>query len=292
MLVEYRHIDTAQIYENDNFIGSALKVMFSEGKYQREDIFLVIKQSPNKGVLCLEVLKEQLKKLQIDYVDLLLIHVPLAPPSDDYQQWNRKPVHQIWAGYEEIHSLGLAKGLGVSNFNCQMIIDLLAYSKIKPLVNQIELHVFNQQKNFVEFLKKANVYPVAYSPMAKYNQVVKNETLNQIAQKYNSSVAQVMIAFMYQQDVVVIPRTAKIDRLQHNFDAQKLKFSEQDFETLRNLNSNTRVVNYNSYPSLFKGIPFYELNSIKQLDKLNLFNLTQSYLFCILFSKEEKLKNK
>ncbi|KAL4445533.1 hypothetical protein ABPG74_004607 [Tetrahymena malaccensis] len=256
--IGYRHIDTAQMYENESIIGAALKTIFSEGRYKREDIFLVTKQSPNKGVSCLEVLKEQLQKLQVEYVDLLLIHVPLVPPSDDYQQWNHKPVHQIWAEYEEIHNLGLAKGLGVSNFNCQMIIDLLAYCKIKPLVNQIELHVFNQQKNFVEFLKKANVYPIAYSPMAKYNQVINNETLNQIAKKYNASVAQVMIAFIYQQEIVVIPRTTKIDRLQHNFDAQKLQFSEEDFETLKNLNSNTRVVNYYSYPALFKGIPFYE----------------------------------
>ncbi|EAS07803.1 aldo/keto reductase family oxidoreductase (macronuclear) [Tetrahymena thermophila SB210] len=256
--VGYRHIDTAQMYENEQFIGAALKTIFGEGKYKREDIFLVTKQASIKGVSCLEIMKEQLQKLQVDYVDLLLIHVPLAAPSDDYQQWNHKPVHQIWAEFEEIHSLGLAKGLGVSNFNCQMIIDLLAYCKIKPLVNQIELHVFNQQKNLVEFLKKVNIYPVAFSPMAKYNEVVKNETLNQIAQKQNASVAQVMIAFMYHQDVVVIPRTAKIERLQHNFDAQKLQFSEEDIQTLRNLNSNTRVVNYYSYPALFKGIPFYE----------------------------------
>ncbi|EAS07800.1 aldo/keto reductase family oxidoreductase (macronuclear) [Tetrahymena thermophila SB210] len=256
--VGYRHIDTAKFYENEHMIGAALKTIFSEGKYKREDIFLVTKLFPNKGVKCIDVFNQQLKDLQVDYVDLLLIHFPYAPPSDDYQQWNQKPVHQVWAELEEIHGLGLAKGLGISNFNCQMVIDLLSYCKVRPVVNQIELHVFNQQRNLVEFLKKAKVYPVGYSPMAKYNEVINNETVKAIAQKYNASVAQVLISFMFQQGVVVIPKTEKPERLQHNFDAQKLIFSEEDLETLKNLNSNTRVVNYYSNPVFFKGVPLFD----------------------------------
>ncbi|EAS07802.2 aldo/keto reductase family oxidoreductase (macronuclear) [Tetrahymena thermophila SB210] len=256
--IGYRYIDTARYYENEHMIGAALQTIFKEGKYKREDIFLVTKQFPDKGVKCSEVFKQQLKDLQVDYVDLLLIHFPFNPPSDDYKQWNHKPVHQIWAEFEEIHRLGLVKGLGVSNFNCQMVIDLLVYCKVRPVVNQIELHIFNQQTNFVEFLKKINVYPVGYSPMAKYNEVINNQTVQNIAKKYNATVAQVLISFMVQQGVVVIPKTEKPERLKPNFESQKLVFSNEDLITLKNLNTNTRIVDFQLYPEFFKGIPFYE----------------------------------
>ncbi|KAL4491253.1 hypothetical protein ABPG72_021639 [Tetrahymena utriculariae] len=256
--VGYRLIDTAKFYENEHLIGASLKIIFNEGKYKREDIFIITKLFPFKGQSTQNVVMQQLKDLQIDYVDIILIHFPLVPPSDDLQQWNHKPAHQIWAELEELYSLGLAKGLGVSNFNCQMIVDLLSYCKVRPVVNEIELHVFNQQTRFVEFLKKIKVYPIAYSPIAKYTEIVNNETVTKIAQKNNASVAQAMITFLLQQeDIIVIPKTEKLERLQHNFDAQKLKFSEEDISILKNLNINMRTVNVDTIPS-FKGVPLFD----------------------------------
>ncbi|EAS07799.1 aldo/keto reductase family oxidoreductase (macronuclear) [Tetrahymena thermophila SB210] len=256
--VGYRLFDTAKFYENEHLIGNSLKIIFSEGKYKREDIVIITKLFPFKGQSTLEVVMQQLKDLQVDYIDILLIHFPLVPPSDDLQQWNHKPAHQIWAELEELYNLGLAKGLGVSNFNCQMIVDLLSYCKVRPVVNEIELHVFNQQTRFVEFLKKIKVYPIAYSPIAKYTEIINNQTVVSIAQKNNVSVAQVMIAFLLQQqDIIVIPKTEKLERLQHNFDAQKLKFSEEEMQILRNLNINMRTVNVDTIPS-FKGVPLFD----------------------------------
>ncbi|KAL4445537.1 hypothetical protein ABPG74_004611 [Tetrahymena malaccensis] len=256
--VGYRLIDTARFYENEHLIGSSLKTIFSEGKYKREDIFIITKLFPFKGQSTLDVVKQQLKDLNVDYIDILLIHFPFVPPSDDLQQWFQKPIYQQWAEFEEVHNLGLAKGLGISNFNCQMVIDLLQYCKIRPVVNEIELHVFNQQTRFVEFLKKIKVYPIAYSPMAKYTEVINNENIQKVAQKNNASVAQVMIAFLIQrEDIIVIPKTEKSERLQHNFDAQKLKFSEEDMQMLRDLNINKRTVNVDTNPS-FKGVPIFD----------------------------------
>ncbi|EAS07798.1 aldo/keto reductase family oxidoreductase (macronuclear) [Tetrahymena thermophila SB210] len=256
--VGYRLIDTAKFYENEHLIGNSLKTIFSEGKYKREDIFIITKLFPFKGQSTLDVVKQQLKDLHVDYIDLLLIHFPFVPPSDDLQQWYQKPIYQQWAEFEEVHSLGLAKGLGISNFNCQMVIDLLQYCKVRPVVNEIELHIFNQQTRFIEFLKKIKVYPIAYSPMAKYTEVVKNETVTKIAQKNNASVAQVMIAFLLQQeDIIVIPKTEKSERLQQNFDAQKLKLCEEDMQILKNLNINKRIVNVDTAP-LFKGVPIFD----------------------------------
>ncbi|KAL4445535.1 hypothetical protein ABPG74_004609 [Tetrahymena malaccensis] len=256
--VGYRLIDTAKFYENEHLIGASLKIIFSEGKFKREDVFIITKLFPFRAQSTLDVVKQQLKDLQVDYVDILLIHFPLVPPSDDLQQWNHKPAHQIWRELEELYSLGLVKGLGVSNFNCQMIVDLLSYCKVRPVVNEIELHVFNQQNRFVEFLKKIKVYPIAYSPLAKYTEVVNNEVLAQIAQKKGASVAQVMIAFLLQQkEIIVIPKTEKPERLQHNFEAQYIKLSEEEIQVLSNLNINMRTVNVDTIPS-FKGVPLFD----------------------------------
>ncbi|KAL4491252.1 hypothetical protein ABPG72_021638 [Tetrahymena utriculariae] len=256
--VGYRLIDTAKFYENEHLIGSSLKTIFSEGKYKREDTFIITKLFPFQRQSTLDVVKQQLKDLKVDNIDILLIHFPFVPPSDDLQQRYQKPIYQQWAEFEEVHSLGLAKGLGISNFNCQMVIDLLSYCKVRPVVNEIELHVFNQQTKFVEFLKKIKVYPIAQSPLAKYKEVINNETVSKIAQKNNASVAQVMIAFLLQQEnIIVIPKAEKKERLKHNIDAQKLKLSEEDIQILRKLNINKRIVNVETAPS-FKGVQIFD----------------------------------
>ncbi|KAL4441682.1 hypothetical protein ABPG74_008679 [Tetrahymena malaccensis] len=253
----YRLIDTSKIYQNEKMIGEALKEIFSEGKYKRSDIFIVTKILPFKQQNTEEAVKGCLQDLQVDQVDLLLLHWTFAPPGDNFQI-NHKPVHVQWQELEAVYNKGLAKSLGVSNFNTQSLIDLLSYANVKPVVNQIELHVFNQQKRLVEFCQKLEIQVMAYSPMAKYDSIVNNETVKKIAEKHKVPIAQVLLQFLLSRGIIVIPKTEKPSRLKENFESLGLKLDQSDVEQLQKLDSKTRVVDVQHYEYFFKGIPYFD----------------------------------
>ncbi|KAL4497010.1 hypothetical protein ABPG72_002166 [Tetrahymena utriculariae] len=253
----YRLIDTSKIYQNENMIGSALKEIFNEGKYKRSDIFVVTKIIPLKQQNTEEAVRGCLQDLQLEYVDLLLLHWSFVPPGDNLQ-FNHKPVHTQWKELEDVYNKGLTKSIGVSNFKTQGLIDLLSYSKVKPVVNQIEVHVFNQQKRLVEYCQKIGIQIMAYSPMAKYDKIVNNETLKKIAEKHKVSVAQILLQYLLQKRIIVIPKTEKPERLQENYKSLFLKLDENDNQQIQMLDSNTRVVDCQHYQNFFKGIPYFD----------------------------------
>ncbi|KAL4453635.1 hypothetical protein ABPG74_009531 [Tetrahymena malaccensis] len=237
----YRHIDTAIAYENQKMIGDALKTIFSEGKYKREDLYIVSKIFPYKTWNTEQKIKQTLEELQIEYLDLFLLHWTFTGPSNTFEI-NHKPVHVIWAELEQVQQKGLTKSIGVSNFNVQSLLDLWSYAKVKPVANQVELHVFLQQKRLVEFCKRINVHVTAYSPLARFNEIVQNKTLTELAQKYNATVSQILLSFLLSQGISVIPKTEKASRLKENFESQDIQLSEEDIKKLKDLDTNTRVV--------------------------------------------------
>jgi len=162
--VGYRHIDTAWVYENEEVVGEAIKeaIEKSDGKIRREDLFVVTKiwhkmyEDPEAA------LREQLKKLQLEYVDCYLIHWP-----GGFFAEKKKPLHVLWGQLESLVDKGLTKSLGLSNFNLQLIADLLCYARHKPVCNQIELHPFVVQEELVKFLFDQHIFPVAYCPLGR-----------------------------------------------------------------------------------------------------------------------------
>lgn len=171
MTAGYAHIDTAMIYKNEEVVGAALAECFQKGK-KREDIYVTTKLWHTQYADVEGAMRESLKKLGLDYVDLYLIHWPLMYYSDP-----QKPLHVLWPEMEALVSKGLTKSIGVSNFNTQLIWDLLTYAKIKPVCNQIELNPQNPQVDLVKFLLAKNIVPVAYTPVARPGGVERGDTL-------------------------------------------------------------------------------------------------------------------
>lgn len=158
----YRHIDTAKIYRNEEAVGEDLARVFKEhgDKIKREDLFITTKIWHDEYADPEAAIRESLRKLQLDYVDLYLIHWPVGFFH------GKVPMHVLWAKLEKLVELGLTKAIGVSNFNVQLLADCLSYAKIKPQVNQVELNPLCVQEDLVAFMKSVNVVPVAFSPVS------------------------------------------------------------------------------------------------------------------------------
>ena len=160
----YRHIDTASFYKNEELIGEALQKVFQNSDVKREDLYVVTKIWGDQRNDVEGAIKESLTKLNLDYVDLYLMHWPLAYKEDENGNkfFDKIPIHKTWGEMELLVEKGYTKSIGVSNFNVQSIIDLLTYAKIQPVCNQIELHPYLVQDGLIDFLHKVNIRPVAY----------------------------------------------------------------------------------------------------------------------------------
>ena len=191
--VGYRSIDTAQAYGNEEALGNAIK----KSSIPREELFITTKVwISNAGYEKAKAsIEESLKKLQLDYLDLVLVHQPFG----DY--------YGTYHAMEELYKDGKIKAIGVSNFYPDRYIDLYNFVEIKPAINQIETHVFNQQKKPQEILKKYGTQIESWGPFAEgKNDLFKNKILTKIGYKYNKSAAQVALRFLLQKDIVVIPK--------------------------------------------------------------------------------------
>ena len=225
--VGYRHIDTAQIYGNESFVGQAVK----ESEISREDIFLTTKLwNDNQSVdSVIPSLRQSLENLQTNYVDLFLVHFPVSQM--------RQPA---WRKMEELHQLGLVKSIGVSNYTVQHLKELMAESDIKPVVNQVELHVFLQQPELVEYCQENNIVLEAYSPLAHGNKL-DNELLVSLASKCSKSSAQIMLRWCIQQGFVILPKSVTPERIEENFEIFDFELDKKEMAHLRTLDINYRT---------------------------------------------------
>ena len=226
--VGYRMIDTAQAYYNEEGVGAAIK----KSGIKREEFFLVTKVwITNSGEeKAAKSIDESLKKLQTDYVDLLLIHQPFG----DYYGTYRAMVK----AYKE----GKTRAIGVSNFFPDRFVDLCNFVEIKPMVNQMETHVFQQEKFLRKYLDKYNTRLMSWSPMARgENNFFNNEVLKSIGDKYNKTVAQVALRFLTQENVIVIPKSTHKERMKENFEIFDFELSNEDMNTLRALDKGESI---------------------------------------------------
>lgn len=249
----YRHLDCAWFYNNEDEVGDAVRD-FLEGNttVKREDLFICTKvwnhlHEPAEVKWSLE---SSLKKLKLDHVDLFLVHWPIAAEKDEayMPKLNDKGQYIIkedltknpqptWKAMEEIYSEGKAKAIGVSNWTVPGLKDMLSWCKVKPAVNQIEIHPFLPNQELVHFCFENDILPEAYSPLGSQNQIPStgekvntNETLNKIAERHGNTLAQVLIAWGNQRQYVVLPKSATPSRIDSNF--KSIELSGEDFEAV------------------------------------------------------------
>lgn len=220
--VGYRMIDTAQAYANEESVGNAIKA----SGIRRDELFLVTKiWISNSGEQrAYESILESLKKLQTDYIDLLLIHQPFG----DY--------YGTYRAMEKAYKEGKLRAIGVSNFYPDRLADLCHFVEIKPMVNQVETHVFYQQKQENEIMKKYGCQIMSWAPLAEgQNNFFTNEILVSIGKKYSKTVAQVALRFLLQENVIIIPKSVRQERIEENFNLFDFELSEDDMNKIRSL---------------------------------------------------------
>ena len=220
--IGYRLIDTAQAYYNEEEVGLAVK----KSGIKREDIFITSKiWISNEGYeKAKRSIDESLRRLNLDYIDLLLIHQPFG----DY--------YGTYRAMEEAYKNDKLRAIGVSNFYPDRLIDICKFVDIRPMVNQIETHVFNQQREAHEIMNKYNIVHESWGPFAEGRKnFFDNKILMDIGRKYNKTVGQVALRFLFENDIVVIPKSMHKDRMQENFDIFDFELEKDDLEIIKNM---------------------------------------------------------
>ena len=225
--VGYRHFDTAAFYNTEEALGKAIK----KSGIPREEFFITTKvwktSMGYEGAK--KSFEESLEKLDMDYVDLLLIHWPRPDAESD---WKKLDI-ETWKAFEEIYKEGKAKAIGVSNFLNNHMQNILDNCEVVPMVNQIEFHPGYIQKDVVDFDKEHGIVVEAWSPLGR-ERVFKDELLNKLAEKYGKSVAQICLAFALQMDVVPLPKSSSVERMKQNMDID-FELEKEDFEKILNM---------------------------------------------------------
>lgn len=235
----YRHIDTAQSYFNEEEVGAALK----ESDVPRNEIFLTTKvwiDNYGEGKAYDSVI-ESLKKLQTDYLDLILLHQPVG----DY--------YGAYRDLEKLYEEGKVRAIGVSNFYPDRLVDLCLSTKIKPMVNQIEVNVFNQQIEVKKWADKYGVVLEAWAPFAEgRNNMFQNEVLLSIGEKHNKSAAQVILRWLYQRGIVSLAKSVHEERIKENFDIYSFELDDDDMKKIETLDTCTSSFFSHQDPSVIE----------------------------------------
>lgn len=222
--VGYRLIDTAQSYGNERAVGNAIK----KSRVPREELFITTKlwiselgyEKTKKSI------EGSLERLQLEYIDLLLIHQPF----NDY--------YGAYRAMEEFYKAGKLRAIGVSNFYPDRLIDFVKFNEITPQVNQVEVHPFHQQGKAHEIMKDRGVQIQAWAPFAEgKNNLFTNSLLTEVGQKYGKSAAQVTLRFLIQKGVSVLPKSVKKDRMIQNMDVFDFELSHEDMDRIKTLDS-------------------------------------------------------
>lgn len=243
----YRLIDTAASYMNEEAVGKAIK----RSGVTREELFITtklwIQSNGYEGTK--KAFETSLKKLQLEYLDLYLIHQPFGD------------VYGEWRAMEEFYKEGRVKAIGVSNFQPDRLIDLIINNEIVPAVNQIETHPFHQQIETQKFLQENNVQIESWGPFAEgKNNLFHNELLASIGKKYNKSIAQVVIRWLTQRGVVAIPKSVRKERMEENFNIFDFELSNEDMEAIKTLDTNASLFFDHRDPKMVKWLGERKLN--------------------------------
>ena len=225
----YRHIDTAQAYGNEEYIGNAIK----KSGINREEIFITTKIwfsnfEEDKAYNCVI---ESLKKLQTNYVDLLLIH------------WPYGNYYSAYRAMEKLYKEGKARAIGVSNFNPDRFIDLIKFNEIAPMVNQIETNLYCQRPTERFYMDKYNIAHESYTPLGrgKQNEFFNEPLVVELSKKYGKTPAQILLRHLTQKNIIVIPKSSNVQRIKENFDIFNFTLTDDEMNLLNALNKNEPI---------------------------------------------------
>lgn len=267
----YRHIDGAYIYHNEKEVGQGLAKAFTSGRVKREEAFITSKLWTNffaKSRVELAC-KNTLSDLGLEYLDLYLMHWGIATPPEsgddllDEQgvlQLAPVSVREVWEEMEKLVASGLVRAIGVANFTAPMLIDLLTYAKIKPAVNQIELHPYNQQSTLIDFCNYKGIAVTAYSPLGSPGNssgkpvLLQDETIDKIAQSHGKTSAQILIRWATQRETIVIPKSTTPERIKENIDVFDFELSKKEMALIAALDRRYRYVD----PAEWWGFPYFD----------------------------------
>lgn len=261
----YNHFDCAPIYGNQKEIGQAFHDAMEEDNLRRQDIFITSKlwNDSHQAKDVLPALHKTLEELQVEYLDLWLMHWPVAQKpgtaipsgSDDMLSLKDVPLEETWAEMEKAYNQGLVKAIGTSNFGSEKLQLILDKGQISPAVNQVECHPYLQQNELLDFCNKNMIALTAYSPLGSGSRskdgnaesnnksaLLEDAVILNIAHKLNVSAAQVILAWQMQRGVIVIPKSANEARLQENLNSLNLILDNQDMEQIARLDKEYRVI--------------------------------------------------
>lgn len=263
----YRHIDCAHDYENESEVGDGIKAKLDEGKIKREEVFVTSKLwvtffAPHRVE---PAFKLSLRKLKLAYLDLYLMHFPFALKENhvdvgdgNYDVYNDESIDYVatWKELIKLQKSGLAKAIGVSNFNQFQIERLVKETSYVPDVHQFECHPYLDQSNLIQFCQSKNIVVTGYSPLGSPgNQDANSPTLftepvmKDIANKYSKTIAQILLRYQLQRNIVVIPKSVTPSRIVSNMELFDFSLSEDDMIRIRNLNKNLRTCDVDGWAS-------------------------------------------
>lgn len=245
--VGYRHIDTAQSYQNETEVGEGIKA----SGIDRKELFITTKvwiENVNYEDT-LKSVERSLQRLDMEYIDLVLIHQPY------------NDVYGLWKALEELKENGKIRAIGVSNFGVDRVVDLGLHNKVAPQVNQIEINPFHQQEEHVTTLQKENVVVEAWAPFAEgRNNLFQNEILKEIGDKYNKSIAQVVLRWLIERDIVVLAKSVNPERMAQNIDVFDFKLTDEDKSKIATLEQSNSQFFSHADPEMIKFLSSRQLN--------------------------------
>ncbi|CAK9315937.1 unnamed protein product [Citrullus colocynthis] len=261
--IGYRHFDCAAAYKNEAEIGEAVAEALNSRLVKREELFITSKLWNSDHGHVLEACKDSLKKLQLQYLDLYLVHFPVATrhtgvgntsselAKDGMLDINTTiSLETTWHDMEDLVSAGLVRSIGISNYDIFLTRDCLAYSKVKPAVNQIEMHPYFQRESLVKFCQKHGICVTAHTPLGGADanpeffgtiSCLQDPLLRELGKKYGRSPAQIALRWGIQRNTVVIPKTSKLQRLEENLQVLDFELTEEDMDLIKNIDRKYRT---------------------------------------------------
>lgn len=272
--IGYRHLDCAAIYGNESEVGEGIEECIQNGILTREELWVTSKlwNDAHQESAAQPALEKTLSDLRLSYLDLYLIHWPVAfkpgvvfPENEaGYLSLADAPITETWGAMQKLQANGLTRHIGVSNFSIKKLKELIAMDGQPPEMNQVELHPYLQQQTLVDFCQEHGIHVTSYSPLGSMDRPegmkkegepvpLENEVIKKIAAAHNASPAQILIAWALQRGTSVIPKSTNPKRLQQNFEAQKIMLTSDEMDLIKGQDKAERIVDGTFFTAESKG---------------------------------------